>query len=85
MGKKYADWIFLLPRPSRGVTLQLDKWCQSYSISTPTPLAGRDCISFDDEIEVKISTPTPLAGRDWGKQLTGYTLFYFYSHAPRGA
>ena len=55
---------FLLTRPSRDVT-RLCKFCSSsFSISTHTPLAGRDQNRQGDLISCDISTHTPLAGRD---------------------
>ena len=55
-------------------------------ISTHTPLAGRDSISIDRfPARFVISTHTPLAGRDVRTGTSTNCLFYFYSHAPRGA
>ena len=56
----------------------------SFSISTHTPLAGRDNVRPDQDRPEGISTHTPLAGRDNFK-IGGNTYnVNFYSHAPCG-
>ena len=76
---------FLLTRPSRGATYVLDTCPYYISISTHTPLAGRDKIVDALNDTLPISTHTPLAGRDL--ECTHYrtSIRNFYSHAPRGA
>ena len=57
--------IFLLTRPSRGATAgssPQNTWHQT--ISTHTPLAGRDWFIREPPHTPIISTHTPLAGRD---------------------
>ena len=55
---------FLLTRPSRGATRALSVHCVGFTISTHTPLAGRDAHSLPGLPLRSISTHTPLAGRD---------------------
>ena len=56
-----------------------------HSISTHTPLAGRDSADCIDERIQRISTHTPLAGRDRLIALGKTEGLDFYSHAPCGA
>ena len=56
--------VFLLTRPSRGATLSICSSLSSRTISTHTPLAGRDRRSHPLLHRQQISTHTPLAGRD---------------------
>ena len=57
--------LFLLTRPSRGATSSIISSCKTKSISTHTPLAGRNLpIVYDDTLSYYISTHTPLAGRN---------------------
>ena len=57
--------LFLLTRPSRGATFLVTIRRICPSISTHTPLAGRDCRwKLWEGIKTIISTHTPLAGRD---------------------
>ena len=63
-GKEQNVLKFLLTRPSRGATLSCDIGGNTYTISTHTPLAGRDYINGMKWEDIAISTHTPLAGRD---------------------
>ena len=54
-------------------------------ISTHTPLAGRDWITYSKANELFISTHTPLAGRDKIKSPLSTGVYDFNSHAPCGA
>ena len=54
------------------------------TISTHTPLAGRDKVSYHSGLTGGISTHTPLAGRDEIDEETYKLLQDFYSHAPCG-
>ena len=56
---------FLLTRPSRGATTFFMSFTLSAIISTHTPLAGRDELSYNYTRLFPISTHTPLAGRDY--------------------
>ena len=55
---------FLLTRPSRGVTSHDATTDGDNTISTHTPLAGRDSFGSTFPLLSRISTHTPLAGRD---------------------
>ena len=55
---------FLLTRPMRGVTKNLEDRIVHNEISTHTPHAGRDVIAYNLKSQNKISTHTPHAGRD---------------------
>ena len=55
------------------------------SISTHTPLAGRDNTWRNCVLTTGISTHTPLAGRDLGGSCDTSLFDDFYSHAPCGA
>ena len=55
------------------------------TISTHTPLAGRDHAQGNYGTAVGISTHTPLAGRDVYAADVTPAYSNFYSHAPRGA
>ena len=80
-----ADVRFLLTRPSRGATFGGLLCRRNNTISTHTPLAGRDRLDLIIGTTYIISTHTPLAGRD---PAVDYHFRYkgdFYSHAPRGA
>ena len=61
-----ASLKFLLTRPSRGATVLKREPFISVSISTHTPLAGRDLCGhvYRSRSPISISTHTPLAGRD---------------------
>ena len=80
--KGHSYMIFLLPRPSRGATGFVDNPSASLSISTHTPLAGRDQDKpeFASLSEV-ISTHTPLAGRDFTSLIISGTLL-ISTHTP---
>ena len=54
-------------------------------ISTHTPHAGRDVLSFCFHPRCAISTHTPHAGRDENCQIRRSGWCDFYSHAPCGA
>ena len=54
------------------------------TISTHTPLAGRDNMRALSELFNDISTHTPLAGRDYAAYYRKYLMMHFYSHAPCG-
>ena len=58
---------------------------QNPSISTHTPLAGRDQLIPVVRMVQLISTHTPLAGRDQEALSALADYNNFYSHAPRGA
>ena len=75
---------FLLTRPSRDVTEVNMKTNIDITISTHTPLAGRDSDLWKYFLISVISTHTPLAGRDTAGANTGRRSKDFYSHAPRG-
>ena len=81
----YFDSLkFLLTRPLRDVTITIDVQITEITISTHTPLAGRDENDAILICDYKISTHTPLAGRD-SQWVDGWReTCDFYSHAPCG-
>ena len=56
-------------------------WCRN-SISTHTPLAGRDGSSLIYNSDIAISTHTPLAGRDAAAQEAIYNAGIISTHTP---
>ena len=76
---------FLLTRPSRGATILYLILCIVYSISTHTPLAGRDCNNLCLEfLNKNFYSHAPRGALQKGGRCGEYDG-YFYSHAPRGA
>ena len=75
---------FLLTRPLRDVTCSSVLACGSSSISTHTPLTGRDRIPWWYTDHKTISTHTPLTGRDAREFGLPQARENFYSHAPYG-
>ena len=61
---------FQLTRPLRGATTAKKRSKRSKTISTHTPLAGRDRRSDCESLIPSISTHTPLAGRDSADPVT---------------
>ena len=76
--------LFLLTRPLRDVTCQMEKAAVTDLISTHTPLAGRDSVIWIVRMYHIISTHTPLAGRDTAEDILKSSPNNFYSHAPCG-
>ena len=71
---------FLLTRPSRGATLAFNALFFSSSISTHTPLAGRDVSAIFTSVALStISTHTPHAGRD-EERLRGLSRYTISTH-----
>ena len=77
---------FLLTRSSRGATIA------KFTVLVPPteflltrPSRGATGYVVDDRGRNRISTHTPLAGRDLMASNGLRYVFYFYSHAPRGA
>ena len=58
------DYRFLLPCPSRGMTICDLTLFPMFLISTPMPLAGHDNSAGQNTLDEIISTPMPLAGHD---------------------
>ena len=73
--------LFLLTRPLRDVTLATARDTIGESISTHTPLAGRDRLHFAAVLIVFISTHTPLAGRDYPSSSRSQD-FVISTHTP---
>ena len=81
-----ASLKFLLTRPSRGATVLKREPFISVSISTHTPLAGRDLCGHVYRSRSPISTHTPLAGRDASRGRTAIDYLVFLLTRPsRGA
>ena len=76
---------FLLTRPSRGATILYLILCIVYSISTHTPLAGRDCNNLCLEfLNKNFYSHAPRGARHRPEQ-PRLENKNFYSHAPRRA
>ncbi len=76
---------FLLTRPSRGATCGTSEKLRGKTISTHTPLAGRDLIPFFNYfVVVNFYSHAPRGARPHGVPVLVHS-HNFYSHAPRGA
>ena len=76
-----ATGPFQLTRPLRGATMIRLKWLRVCSISTHTPLAGRDSFRRINKNAFCISTHTPLAGRDGNEIGLGFPKL-ISTHTP---
>ncbi len=76
---------FLLTRPSRGATYSAIYSLLRFSISTHTPLAGRDCLDFGSRMPYNdFYSHAPRGARQF-QRVRSAVCENFYSHAPRGA
>ena len=73
---------FQSTRPSRGATRNQSFVFLNKQISIHTPLAGRDCFSFQPPHICGISIHTPLAGRDEFRSREGGQCIRISIHTP---